>query len=243
MSVKDLPDYTRQVVIRYEGGFIGLEELAARLGSIVPYDLRGNIVLVEDFESEETEWEDGSDVPLSTATRSSRRKYSGDWAMKLHSALTGGGLADTWRNFSYPGLVKCACFCRFAFDQYCRDFYVRSAFWNATSTLYAHVKYNPQTNLLTIRAAGGVWHSVDSDLYIYGTEFCWHPFMLTFDLATGYYDKLVFAQEEYDISDVALYSYAGLAEAGAYVEVYADGAIVNAFDVYVDDIIIAKNVP
>ena len=32
MACKDLPDHTRKVIIEYTGGFIGLEELAARLG-------------------------------------------------------------------------------------------------------------------------------------------------------------------------------------------------------------------
>ena len=53
MVQKDLPDYTREMILRYEGGFVGLEELAARLKSIVPWDLKGNILLLEDFESEE----------------------------------------------------------------------------------------------------------------------------------------------------------------------------------------------
>lgn len=46
MPIKDLPDYTREMVIKYDAGFIGLEELAYRLKSIVPWDLRGNVIFM-----------------------------------------------------------------------------------------------------------------------------------------------------------------------------------------------------
>lgn len=243
MSVRDLPDYTRQVVIRYEGGFIGLEELAARLGSIVPYDLRGNIVLMEDFESELTEWTDSSEGDGSSATRQTRHKYSGDWSLKLHKISGVSRSAACHRHLHFPGITKYAAFCRFAWDDDCYDIGLSLLFRTETGTMRAQVNYDRSITTLNVRTTGNTKYEVDDALELGESTFIFFPMLVTFNLATGYYDKLYFADREYDISSVALYPTAigGREQLTVMVEALADSA--PALDTYFDDIIIAKNVP
>jgi len=239
----DLPDYTREMVLKGAAGFTGLEELAARLGSIVPWDVKGNIVLMEDFESEETEWLSSCDALGSTATRSSRHKYSGDWACKLYVVGNIAAYAAYYRYFHFPGTSKYAAFARLCWAGSNVKNSLGVTLQDGTKEYYAEVVYDlltPET--LKVLSTGGAYRDVSTTLKIRPDQYAWLPVLLTFSLTTGYYDKLYFGDYEYDISDVPLY----IEEAGydpqGLVSVGAKGQVTE-FSTYVDDIIIAKNVP
>jgi hypothetical protein len=239
----DLPDYTRQVTIRYEGGFLGLEELAVRLGFPGVWNLKGNIVLMEDFESELTEWTDLSSGGTSSAIRSSRHKFSGDWSVKLYRDALADAKAILYRDFHYPGASKYATFARFCWTSDMRKVRLAATFCNGTTEYQALIDYDLATTTLSVITTGYANHNVDTALDLTPDIYTWYPVLFTFDLATGYYDKLYLADKEYDISDVLFYSLTSPTPAKGEIVVAALPGDSTAFTTYVDDIIIAKNVP
>lgn len=239
----DKPDYVQEVVVRYEGGFIGLEELAARLGSIVPWDMKGNIVLAENFESELTDWYDGSDAVGSTATRSSRHKYSGDWSVKLYNIGGDGSYALLHRYFHFPGTTKYAAFARFGWDEDCQSIALSINLKTGSREFYIVVIYDLPTTTLKVQTTGEAYHNVTTALTLSQSIVTWYPVLVTFDLATGYYDKLYVGDTEYDISGVALYYTEVGTDPEGDISVGATPGDAIPFTAYADDIILAKNVP
>jgi len=239
----DLPDYTREMVLKGAAGFTGLEELAARLGSIVPWDVKGNIVLMEDFESELTEWTDLSSGGASSAVRSSRHKFSGDWSVKLYRDALADAEAVLYRDFHYPGASKYATFARFCWTSDMRKVRLAVTFCNGSTEYQALVDYDLATTTLSVITTGYTNHNVDTALNLTPDVYTWYPVLVTFDLATGYYDKLYLADKEYDISDVLFYSLTPETSPKGEIVVAALPGDSTAFTTYVDDIIIAKNVP
>ena len=241
--MKDLPDWTRQVVIRYEGGFVGLEELAARLGSIAPWDLKGNIVLMEDFETELTEWSDDSDGLGSTATRVSEHKYSGGYSVKLTIGSGAAWYAMLGHPFHYPGMSKYGAFARFCIDSTCRTIGLEVALGTGTKWYYPWWRYDRLNKTLKVLTTGNVYQNIDTVLIMPGTVYLWHPVLITFNLNTGYYDKLYFGSKEYNIASIPLYSLTSTAAPGGYIAPEALREDSGVFSAYVDDIILVKNVP
>jgi hypothetical protein len=239
----DLPDYTRQVTIRYEGGFLGLEELATRLGFIGPWDFKGNIVLMEDFEGELTEWTDTSDGSGSSVARSSRRKHSGDWSAKFSTAAGALRSAGLLRYFTFPGLSKMAIFCRFVYDTDCDEFNSSLVLDDGSQRLIGRVGFDYPTTTLIVETTGASEQVVDAAVNPILESTLWREMLLTLDFANGVYDKLYFLGKEYDLSAIPLNSPATAGYSYGYGYVYTHGVNCNAFDIYVDDIIIAKNVP
>jgi len=238
----DLPDYTRQMVLRYEGGFIGLEELAARLGSVVPWDLQGNILLAENFESEETEYELYAETVASTATRSSRHKFLGDWGIKLTTANAVDEYTCLAANILGPTTGKVAVFALLGLVDPVREILITANTWDGTTYHHPALKYTRTTQVLAILDEGEVWRTVAGGLILGTAAFRWYPFRLDFDLATGYYHKAYVAGVEYDLSG---YANRGTATTGpprinTVISNYAIAGVGST--VYLDSLVIAKNI-
>lgn len=243
MTVTDLPDYTSEIAIRHLGGFIGLEELATRLGFIAPFDLRGNVVLMEDFESELTEWADESDGAGCTATRSSRHKYSGDRAVKLLNAGGAGKYAIITRYLAFPGVNKQVAFARFCADEDIQLIALFLRWRTGARDVIVEAKYNHLLDKLTIETSDAEDYVVATELNLTLGTHTWFPFYFTYDLSTGYYGKVSIMDREFDVSTIPINIGAAVTSRYGLIEAYAEATQTGAFTVYVDDIVLAKNVP
>ena len=243
MTPRGHPDYVTPVSQVYIEGLVGLEELAARLGSIVPWDMEGNIVLMEDFESELTDWIDDSFAGTSTATRSSRHKFSGDWSVKLDVA--GAAITYSWlrRYLHYPGLLKYALFGRFCFDEDAEYIELGIAIHTGTESCAISARYDRANETLMVMSTGEMYTSAGTPPALSQTTPVFYPLLLTFDLSTGYYDKLYLADTEYDISNIPFYHIASPAPPRGVLLVGAGTVATATFTAYVDGVILAKNVP
>jgi len=242
--VQDYPDWTLPVTQVNIAGLAGLEELAARLGSIVPWDMKGNIILLEDFESELTEWSDLSTGDCSVV-RSSRHKYSGDWSAKLITAGDEGDTVQFARMLYFPGVSKYALACRLCLHDECYKIGMY-AYLNRGSLLesyYFDISYNPNTGELILETRDDAAYLVATVKACYASPYySWLPLMITFDLESEKFDKVFLGDEEYDISAHSIYL--GTTSAYREIDLYVYTKRSDAdFTSYIDDIVLAKNVP
>lgn len=240
--VRDLPDYTREMVIRYTGGFIGLEELATRLGFVGPWDLRGNIILAENFESEETEYTLYAESVNSSATRSSRHKFLGDWAIKLDTGDVADEYTSLHANVVCPQDCKVAVFALLGFDYTVKEILIEPYSWDGSIYYLPTLRYRRGTTELAITDENGNYQAIDSALSLGQVAFMWYPFRLDFDLATGNYHKAYVAGQEYDLSGYAMEP--SLTSGSPFIALTISNYAVAAAGciIYLDCLVIAKNV-
>lgn len=243
MAVHDLPDYTREMIIKYTGGFIGLEELAYRLKSIVPWDLQGNVIFMEDFESEVTEWDLVPDGTGSSAARSSVRKWSGDWSIKLVAGDEVDASSYIERNYNGNEAVRLGFFSRLLLLSGTGAIILRGSFQVGAFDNHFALRFRPADQVLEYFDENGIWQTITLD-WLGRVDGGWWPLLLVVDLTTGYYVKAFFGGTEFDLSaykveqeDATGFSFAG----SLVVEVDAVGA--EGGTIHVDDIVVVKNVP
>ena len=239
----DLPDYTRKIVIEYSGGFIGLEELATRLGFIAPFNLQGNLVLAEDFETEAVEWDLTIVGGVGVASRSSRRKYSGNWSIKLAIPATADAYATPTRHIHFPGVVKYGLFGRFCFTNDCQKIWMEALFEEGATEYKVGLRYDFQNTTLELWDSTEAYVTFDTDLNLWSDVGCWYPFLLTFDLKEKVFDKLFVGATEYDLSSYGVANQANVEPVHAELSFGALTPSDDAFTCYFDDLVLVKNVP
>lgn len=240
--MRDLPDHTQQIVLRYEGGFIGLEELAVRVGSIVPWDFKGNIFLAEGFESEDTEVDSHAETAASTAARSSAHKYQGDWSFKLET----GDVADEYTylglNLVQPTGSKIAVQSMLGFDSGVKEIIYTLDAWDGTNYYHAAIKYNRNDQKLYYLDSSSTYQEFASSVRLGKAAFMWVPFRLGFDPTTGYYTKAYVAGVEYDLSGYAMNSGSTVGNSLIVVGVANYALAGLGCTIHVDNIVGAANV-
>lgn len=243
MPTRGYPDFTQAVTHILTGGFAGLEELAARLKSIVPWDMKGNIVLMEDFETEETEWILDEDGGSSLASRQTRHKYSGDWAIKLLADDVADAYASMTRYLHHPGNSKYAFFCRIGCDWHAKEWELGVTFDLFGVRTYANVKFSRGAPLVQIKTSAGAWQAILTTFRLEDANYIFHPLLLILDLTTSKYSKLYLDDVEYDLSTYSLSTIDNLAEKYLSIAVTNRAVEGTGSTIYVDNIVIAKNVP
>lgn len=243
MTTKDLPDHTKEVILRYTGGFIGLEELSVRLGYPGPWEHGGNVVFMDNFDTEETDWDIAVTGAGAAVARSSRHKFSGDWSLKFTVPDVAGADATAQRWLSYPGSAKYGLFARLGWDTDLTAFFINLYMGDGTSKYQAWVQYNLNTQVLRLLHPTGPYANIATSLELGEAEVTFYPIFLVVDLDTGKYDKLYFADVEHDLSAYSLYS-AGLSDL-PYSNIYIGGQRIGtgAFNVYLDAVVLLKDVP
>lgn len=241
---RDLRDGTRKMVLEFSGGFVGLEELAARLGSIVPFDMQGNVFLAEDFEIDLNNWTAETAVEGDGVVISETYHHSLYSSLNLTAASAAGAYARIKRYLPHLGAKKHGFGCALVLPHAhgCALKFM-ATFKKSAVLTYAGIKIDNENGQIMVRTADDTWTNV---LAIAGHDanHTWHLLQWYCDLVTGYHDKLRWDDTEVDLSAYAL---AATAEAGTdtycLIECgyYATSNLGG--DYYVDDIVAVRNVP
>jgi hypothetical protein len=220
-----------------------LAELAARLGSIVTYDRRGEVFFLEDFNDTLARWDKaafGTDAYVALSRVEAR---STPFSCRLKAGGSAGGRAYIYRLAELPSLSNVgleAAFCTDDIGQYIR---LWLSVYTGSLELSGALRYTPATDTLEYRAADGSYVSLDSDLHLLSASSVFHPLKLVVDPNAGTYLRAIVGAHAYDLSAYPLSSAADSTDPSLYLEAYhyGSGTVVNS--VWVDDVILTQNEP
>lgn len=218
-------------------------ELAVRLGSIVSFDRRGDVVVLDDFEASTLKWHTirvGTGAAAALSTTAAR---NGSQSLKLTMGDAENDTTYAYRYAPNPVLGKIG-------GEY--SFSLGADLKLLTHTLllrdgaYQHdpyIIYYPQDNILGYHDSdGGITELTDSlDLYEY--PFFFNTWKLVVDFKKEEYVRAIVNEVEYDLSGI---SYKKTVSATTPLFRLALAVVNNSagnHHVYVDDVIITQNEP
>jgi len=240
---KDTPDWGGVYPSTQFYPLTDMAELAARLGSPLIYDRRGNVVWMYGFEYGLTglavfEEEVGSSVALSID----------EWEHPPCSALlrvAGLDLSRAYirRHFASPtgGVIGWAAACKLGEDAQLVE--VAFAHFDGTySTLY-HTRIDHVNHRLEYLDDGAIYRKFAGDLPDYAEANYFLHMKLVVNVDTGKYVRFLLDNTEYDLSALSGYRF------GSGVALHARGLVMHSVgqsatsDVYVDSLILTENEP
>ena len=219
-------------------------ELAARLGSIVTFDRRGDIVWLDDFEGDVDKWlqlpyGDNSEIVLSPdAAR------NGSFSAKL----TTGDETNDYCRMRHYSLYPVSSRIGFEISFTCNDdlsyLYVSQRLYDGSYEHYARLLYLPPTDVLQYLDENEKWQDLVTDLDLSPFNYVFHTVKLVIDLESHKYVRAILNDVEYDMSALSYYRTEDTTTRPDWEQeiLTITGADSNE-SIHVDDAIVTQNEP
>ena len=241
--VHTLPPWTSKWRMAKIFGQIDSGELAARLGSPVTFDRRGNIFWYDDFEGSSQKWYSGF-IGAGTASLNATRSWRGSQSMKMTSGATSGNAALIRKAFYNPSDANIGLEFKVLTDAadseikvYLYGYYGTKAYYGAISYSYGDktLDYSKGTTLS--------WVELETDIYLDILRETWLPIKMVIDGNTAKWKRIIVGDTEYNLSGIDLVAQAPSAERHSFVVFYIFNTDNAAKTCYIDDVIITQNEP
>jgi hypothetical protein len=226
-------------------GYIGLAELAARLGSPVCFDRRGQIVWWDDFENAPLKW-----GPFLSGTGAAVALDTTNSFLKGQSVkLTAGTTASMYGHIRK--LIPFVAQNRVGFEAtIClstglepTDIQFFLTHQTATTSSNTILKWDIVNHKLYLWNLSGTWTEIVSAYSPDHDNFTWFKFKFVVDFSTGYYQRVMYGNQVFDASAIKFIAYTGTYSPGLYVHVRNTGSGDTNRICWVDDVVITTNEP
>ena len=218
-----------------------LGELAARLGSPVTFDRRGNIIFMDNFDSGIEPWWIGGNPTGWTGRWSPDQYKSGGFSLELTTKAAAGASVYAQCYFPYPSKSRLGV--EICFNH---NYQVKQADFNIEiyDGSYLYEAY--------IRLIDDTWYYQGDDHEYHAlspttdlmTDIMFHTLKLVFDLTTGKYVRLIVDTTVFDLSNFIIYKVDSSSSPSFYIyyEITARESAAAA-QVWIDNLILTQNEP
>lgn len=220
-----------------------LAELAARLGSIVTFDRRGDVIWLDDFEDNIDKWYQlatGTGAAIALSTGAAR---NGAKSAKLTTGDAVGNGSYIARYLPYPALSKIGLEFSFALGSDIDYIWLYMRLYDGTQRHTGEIRYNAQSDTLEYTDSAGSQITLASSLDLAELDHMFHTVKLVIDYTDNTFARLILDNVEHDMTGFGLRS---ISDTPAPRLELAMGIVNNATGnhyAYVDDAIITQNEP
>lgn len=246
-----LPDYsapkpTGQVPIGPIYTSTDIAELAARLGSIVTFDRRGSVILLDDYESPIQRFKDFVDAGCVVRFSSARAK-SGSQSLELRTEGAGTRAASII-HFPAPILtgrhgIKIS-FSLYPSPPVDSDYTIGCTFFDGTTAKYGRIKFNFKAKTIAYKGSDGSYTVFERNFNIYTSiaDF-FHDCKLVVDLDTGYFVRLLLDHLSWDLSSYPYYEVGDPTQPTIHATLKFENRSGSAYSLFQDDFVYTINEP
>jgi len=237
------PDFSNRQALSTIFAIFDLGEAVARLGSIVYFDRRGNVLLLEDFEAGLGRWGRVAGGGGVTPALSFTAVRSGQFSALLQTGAGAGSWSDMTLSVAYRTVGGLGV--EFSFVSAAS--YALITLWfglRTGTTLYrAGIRYNSVLDRLEYLDSANTWQVLDSGIKLDVGSMDIHTLKLVVDFSLATYKRVLLNALTYQMSTLALYSVSDIGAPRLDVEMRATAGIAQVERVYIDDVIITQNEP
>lgn len=220
-----------------------MAELAARLGSPITHDRRGDVMWWDDFEWSLNKWQATVSGTGAAAAISTARARNGRCSVLLTAGSDGGFLSEIAHLLPFPALSNLGAEFSFSLGSVISDLTLEQTIRDGAASVAYGVRWNDVTNMLQYFSSAGAWTDLAATPQYSSGPSLFHVMKVVVDAVARKYVRLI-------VDDVAI-SMAGLGaevSVSAFaplwtVEITNNGRAGSNDTVYIDDVILTQNEP
>ena len=219
-------------------------ELAARLGSIVTFDRRGDVVWFDDFLSGVKKWTFASGGTGSAFEWSAAAAKFGGYSGKL---ITGDTVGDTGsirkvvipQPLSRMGLEYC-----FTTEEGLSEMLFYPYIDDGTTWIWPFIKYLPGYDTLQYFGSDFAYHDLDTDLTLYEDITNFHTIKVVADINKREYVRCLVDNISFDMTGIPVYAADSLIQAAMIdINIKTTTRLPSNQSIYIDHVIVTQNEP
>ena len=241
--VRGGPDFGAYSPKAAGAGLTDLAELAVRLGSIDSVDRRGDILLLDDFDDSFLRWETKTFSAGSECVRDEAYPKRGDGCVKMAPAANDLAYARINRYLEIPRNRQLGFEISTTIAAGMDDLLHGAELFDGSTKHFARVKVDIANSLIAVFTTGASYSNVLTGMNLYSSNYMWYTIKLVWDWTTGFYKRLLWNGQEYDLSAIPIYSVPSGGPTRLDLEVQANGLAGGAATQYLDDAILTQNEP
>lgn len=237
------PDYGMYASKEVSASISDMGEVAARLGSIVTYDKRGDVIDFDNFEEPVIRWGIDPAFAGGYGRHVSDNVRSGSQAIRLHTPNVDSTYVSFYKTFG--GHSSTSMGAEISFSNLSWTTMLR-LFMNGETGAYfwsAEARFDNSTGKLYIVDEGDDPVEIADIGQINLTDYLWQTMKLVLSPLTGYYKRLLFNQSEYDISDKQFVHTPSTQIPVTYVDFWLQNVNGVGGDVRLDDFVFTEAEP
>ncbi|KKM85339.1 hypothetical protein LCGC14_1290060 [marine sediment metagenome] len=243
MGQRGTPDYGQYAPATTIARLADLGELAVRLGSIVSFDRRGEVVWMDDFEDGIIKWKTSAAGAGAAVTSDTVKSRNGAKSAKLVAGSDGGKQATLYHYQPFPVSSRYGVEFSFAFETSPKHIGLRLDLYDGANHYFGDIVYRPPLTRLDYEDSNADYQALTTTLDLLSDSIMFHTLKLVADWSTKKYVRLLLDNNSYDLSGIDLYSAAdAVTLPQVRVRVLLAGTSGNPV-LYVDDVIITQNEP
>lgn len=224
---------------------VDMAELAARLGSIVTYDRRGQVVFLEDFSRGLGSWVPHTSGTGAAVRHSAKQSFSPPYSCELVAGSDGDRYAEIQRYLPFPAEHKMGLEASFTLDPDTEYVRVILAWYDGTYLRAWQVNYDVADGELGCGGSDGQYETLDSDLDLRVSDTQFHTIKLVADLENEEFTRVLCNPLTYipEVAVIVKTADASSPHLVLYVRHYSVAAPAVNPNIWTDNIVLTQNEP
>jgi len=237
------PDFGAYAAKATVGSMADNAELAARLGSIVTFDRKGDVIFLDGFESGLTAWLRSGTGTGWSITQDAAHVRNGGFSAKLVCGSDGIREARFHKLLPYPILSNLgfeASFTMHADVEYI-DFYL--AIYDGTDLIEGRIRFDQDNSRLRYFSDTGFYVTIEDGLTLYEHNDMFNTIKFIVDFDNDEYIRVMLNERTWDLAGIRVETTGAVFAPHVACNIYARGLVATNTTVWVDDVIITQNEP
>ena len=202
----DTPDYSRYLPGSERYALADLGELAARLGSPVTYDRRGEVLWMDACDGGIAAFSPSGSGTGNIVFLTTFFPFHGHYSLEMRAGSDGTRLSQVTKKLSHVSMLRSGLEVAFYLVSANESFGVRLLKFDGTNMIYGDISLFGTTELLCYLDSAGVYQTIVATGGVADPYGIYHHIKIVVDFTTQKYVRALYNDAEYDLSGIALRS-------------------------------------
>ncbi len=218
-------------------------ELAARLGSIVTFDRRGDVIWFDDFESGIEKWDKSSSGDRGSIEWSAAKSRNGGFSAKITTGAQSGDFATLTAYLPFPVLSRIGVEFSPLLYNYVGKLKLKIYVYDGEFRHQFEIQHFHITKLFQYKGDDDKWHDMSPTLDLAWFSRQFHTLKLVADAQSKLYTRFIANSQSYDLAAFRSYRWGDGAAPHLWIAIEVTNSNTNAGKAHIDDAIVTQNEP